>query len=116
MSPTPAHQQNDELQAQRDAIAAALSGGLVTDWAQRAYNDADIRRVIDALRALAPDDLLGRLRLGGFTLRPYVGEESLEIDQACSTCMYYEVHRRWCNLPELKLGVEPEWSCILWRV
>ena len=116
MSPAPARQQNDELQAQRDAIAAALSGGLATDWAQRAYCDADIHRVIDSLQALAPDDLLGRLRLGGFTLSPYVGEEDLEIDQACSSCMYYELHRRWCNLPELKLGVEPEWSCILWRV
>ena len=116
MSPLPEHQRNDDLQAQRDAIASALSGGLATDWAQRAYSDADIRRVVDALQALAPDDLLGRLRLGGFTLTPYVGEEDPEIDQACSSCMYYEVHRRWCNLPELKLGVEPEWSCILWRV
>ena len=87
MNPSPARQRNDELLAQRDAIAAALSGGLVTNWA-----------------------------LGGFMLRPYVGEEDPEIDQACSTCMYYELHRCWCNLPELKLGVEPEWSCILWRV
>ena len=82
-----------------------MSGGLVTDWAQRAYSDADIHRVIDSLQALALDDLLVCLCLGGFMLRPYVGEEDPEIDQACSTCMYYELHRRWCNLPELKLGV-----------
>lgn len=104
------------LQAQRDAIAAALAGGLATDWRQRAYTDAEVRRVVDALQALAPDDLAGRLRLAGFTLEPYVGDEDPEIEQACSTCMYYESHRRWCNLPELKLGVEPRWSCILWRV
>ena len=93
-----------------------MSGGLVTDWEQRAYSAADIRRVIDNLQALALDDLLGRLRLSGFRLRPYVGEGDPEIDQACSTRMYYELHRCWCNLPELKLGVEPEWSCVLWRV
>ena len=116
MNPSPARQRNDELLAQRDAIAAALSGGLVTNWAQRAYSDADIHRAIDNLQALALDDLLGRLRLGGAMLGPYAGEEDPEIDQACSTCMYYELHRCWCNLPELKLGVEPEWSCILWRV
>lgn len=104
------------LQGQREAIAAALQRGLVTDWQRRAYSDAEIRRVIDALQALAPDDLQGRLRLTGFTLIPYVGEEDPEIEQACSTCMYYESHRRYCNLPELKLGVEPEWSCILWRI
>ena len=116
ISPAAERQRNDELQAQRDAIASALGSGLATDWAQRAYCDADIRRVIDTLQALAPDDLLGRLRLGGFTLTPFAGDEDPEIDQACGTCMYYESHRRWCNLPELKLGVEPEWSCILWRV
>lgn len=104
------------LQAQREAIANALARGLGTDWQARAYSDAEIRRVVDALQALAPDDVEGRLRLGGFTLEPYVGDEDPEIEQSCRTCMYYESHRRYCNLPELKLGVEPDWSCILWRV
>ena len=104
------------LQAQRAAIAETLRRGLATDWQRRAYSDAEIRRVVDALQALAPDDVQGRLRLGGFTLEPYVGDEDAEIEQSCSTCMYFEAHRRWCNLPELKLSVEPEWSCILWRV
>lgn len=105
-----------ELAAQRAAILRALQGGLATAWAQRAYTDAQVRSVVDALQTLAADDLLGRLRIGGFTLVPYVGEEDPEIEQACSTCMYYETHSRYCNLPELKLGVEPDWSCILWRV
>jgi hypothetical protein len=105
-----------DLQAQRAAIADTLARGLATEWQQRAYNDAEIRRVVDALQALTPDDLAGRLRLGGFTLEPYVGDEDPEIEQSCSTCMYFESHRRWCNLPELKLGVEPEWCCVLWRV
>lgn len=104
------------LQAQREAIVDALAHGLATDWRQRAYSDADVRRVVDTLQALRPDDLLGRLRLAGFTLEPCVVEADPEIEQACGTCMYYESHRRYCNLPELKLGVEPEWSCILWRI
>lgn len=105
-----------DLQAQRAAIADMLARGLATEWRQRAYSDAEIRRVVDALQALAPDDLQRRLRLCGFMLAPYVGDEDPEIEQSCGTCMYYESHRRWCNLPELKLGVEPEWSCVLWRV
>jgi hypothetical protein len=104
------------LQVQRAAIAAALQRGLATDWRQRAYSDAEVRRLIDALQALAPNDVEGRLRLSGFTLAPYVGDEDPEIEQSCSTCMYFESHRRYCNLPELKLGVEPDWSCTLWRV
>jgi hypothetical protein len=26
------------------------------------------------------------------------------------------VHRRFCELPELMLPVEPQWSCRLWRI
>ena len=105
-----------ELDAQRRTIELALRSGLATDWRRRAYDDAEIRRAIEALQALAANDLPGRLRISGFTLEPYAGDEDPEIEQSCRTCMYYESHRRWCNLPELKLGVEPEWSCILWRV
>ncbi len=105
-----------ELEVERRAIEAALRSGLVTDWQHRAYDSADVLRVVDALQALAPDDIRGRLRVGGFTLAPYVGAEDPEIEQACSSCMYFELHRRWCNLPELKLAVEAEWSCVLWRV
>lgn len=105
-----------DLLYQREAAGDALRRGLITDWKQRAYSDADIRRAIEALQALKPDDVLGRLRVAGFTPEPYVGEEDPEIEQSCSTCMYYESHRRYCNLPELKLGVEPHWSCVLWRI
>ena len=104
------------LQAQRSAITAALKRGLATDWRHRAYSDEEIRRVVAALRDLAPDDLRGRLRIGGFSLGPFVGALNPEIEQSCRTCIYYEIHRRYCNLPELKLGVEANWSCILWRI
>lgn len=104
------------LEVQRQTIAAALSGGLATAWHSRAYEDADVRRVVAALHTLDADDVTGKIRLSGFTLQPYVNREAPEIEQACSTCMYYESHRRYCNLPELDLGVEPQWSCVLWRI
>jgi len=105
-----------ELSAQREAARSALAGGLQTLWQHRAYEDAEVRAAVAALQALAPDRLEDKLRLAGFTLQPYVGAEDPEIEQACRTCMYYEAHRKYCDLPELRLGVEPEWSCVLWRV
>ncbi len=106
----------DDLDQQRSAIGSELADGLQTDWQERAYTDAEIRRVVQALQALAADDLQGRLRIAGFTPTPYVAAEDPEIEQSCSTCMYYEAHRRYCALPELTMAVEPEWSCVLWRI
>jgi hypothetical protein len=106
----------DDLDIARMKVEAMLAAGPDTDWKQRAYTGADIQRVLAALSALAPDDVNGKLRVAGFTVKPYVGAEDPEIEQSCRTCMYYEAHRRYCALPELKLPVEPEWSCILWRI
>jgi len=105
-----------DLGVQREAVRAALIGGLQTRWRERAYEDADVRRTVAELQQVAADRLEDKLRIAGFTLEPYVGEEDPEIEQACRTCMYYEPHRKYCNLPELKLGVEPDWCCVLWRV
>ncbi len=27
----------------------------------------------------------------------------------CQECMYYLVHRKWCDLPELAVPVEADW-------
>lgn len=105
-----------ELEVQREAARRALLAGLETRWRERAYDDADVRRTVAELQGVGADRLEDRLRIAGFTLGPYVGADEPGIEQACRTCMYYESHRRYCNLPELKLGVEPEWSCVLWRV
>ncbi len=108
---------SDELLLrQRELIRRTLADGLQTAWRDRAYESADVRRTVDALQAIAPGQLEDKLRVAGFTLNAYVADEAPEIEQACRTCMYYEPHRRYCDLPELKLGVEPEWSCVLWRV
>jgi hypothetical protein len=104
------------LDEQRERIVRALRAGLVTNWKQRAETDADVRRVTDRLQSLAGRPLEDRLREAGITLHPYAVDAGEEIEQACRTCMYFESHNRYCNLPELKLGVEPDWSCVLWRI
>jgi len=97
----------------RDRIGARLAGGLKTEVEPRCDTQEDVHAVTDRLKALAPNDIDGRLVIGGFTDHPIVHEE---IEEACETCMYYLVHRRYCELPELDLPVEPQWSCRLWRI
>ncbi len=45
-----------------------------------------------------------------------MSDDDERVEHACRTCLYYEKHRRFCNLPELMLPVEPEWSCIVRRI
>ena len=104
--------------ASRARIVKLLSGGAINPpWTERALSQETFDATIRALQNLSPGDLVGKLVVGGFTLRPYVlaGDDS-GIEHSCMTCLYYERHRRFCNLPELMLPVEPEWSCIVWRI
>jgi len=102
--------------AQRERIAELLDGGLRTESAGRAYDDRQIAARLARLRSLAPVDLAGKLVAAGFTLEGFRDPADHDLSQACSTCMYYETHRRFCALPELMLPVEPAWSCVLWRI
>lgn len=101
----------DEAGLRRE-IAALLTGGIATEVFPRADTHELVLDLCARLRAAA-GDLRARLAVAGFTLRP-VDHEGTE--QACETCMYFLVHRRFCELPELALPVEPEWSCRLWRI
>jgi metal-dependent hydrolase (beta-lactamase superfamily II) len=96
----------------RDEIKALLSDGLETEVFPRADTHEQVQEVVARLQA-AKGDLKQRLIIGGFTLTPIEHEG---IEQICETCMYYKVHRRYCELPELEVPVEPEWSCRLWRI
>lgn len=103
----------------RDQAAALLEGGLQTGWRQRASGSEAVNAIVAELRTLLPDDIVGKLRVAGFSLQAFVAEEDVAdetISQACATCMYYELHRQFCALPELMLPVRPEWSCRLWRI
>ncbi len=98
----------------RSKLGQMMHGGLNTDSEDRAYTSERVNEVVWRLKKLAPDDWEQKLVIAGFTVTPY-GEID-EISQSCATCMYYLKHRKYCELPELDCPVEPEWSCILWRI
>lgn len=97
----------------RDEIAGLLAGGLKTEAFPRAGTSEAVNAIVARLRTEAGGDLRKKLVVAGFTDHVV---ESDGMEQACETCMYYHVHRRWCDLPELELPVEPDWSCRLWRI
>ena len=103
--------------ALRARIDGLLAGGLPTRSVERAYAADQVSATCRRLQALPVDDLESRLMLAGFLRQAYVDPTDPDgIEQACSTCMYFERHRGFCALPELMLPVEPQWSCILWRI
>lgn len=91
-------------------IAAKLREGLVTQMEPFPETEREFGQILDELREI-PSDLEQKLVIAGFSDRPYGPEQ-----QRCMECMYYLVHRRWCDLPELSVPVEPEWWCRLWRI
>ncbi len=95
----------------RKEIGALLADGLAVEVFPRADTHEEVLAIIARLHAA--HDLEQKLAIAGFTREPVVHDG---IEQACETCMYYLVHRRFCELPELNLPVEPEWSCRLWRI
>jgi hypothetical protein len=101
--------------ALRDKLENLLQQGLKTRSEERAYGDAAISAIVRELNSVRPDDHASKLIVAGFTNEPYVAGVD-DIAQACETCMYYAVHRRFCDFPELRIPVQPQWSCRLWRI
>lgn len=97
---------------ERQKIADFLASGLETEVFPRADTHDEVLAIIARLRA-SGGDLKSKLVIGGFTDHPV---EHGGLEQPCETCMYYLVHRRYCELPELDCPVEPQWSCRLWRI
>ncbi len=110
MSETESAARDDAL---REEIAARLKAGLETEAWPRAETSEMVNEVVARLREEAGDDLTAKLVIAGVTDHTVEAEE---IEQPCETCMYYLVHRRFCELPELMIPVAPEWSCRLWRI
>ena len=92
-------------------IADMLAAGLKTEVEPFPETDKEFGDILLKLRQLDPGDLEGKLVIGGFVDHPYGPDK-----QRCMECMYYLVHRKWCDLPELAVPVEPEWWCRLWRI
>lgn len=95
----------------RIEIRSLLASGLATEVFPRADTHEDVLRITSQLQAAG--DLESKLRIGGFTAYPVAHND---ISQVCETCMYYKVHRKYCELPELNVPVDPDWSCRLWRI
>jgi hypothetical protein len=100
----------------RARLADLLQRGLETRWQDRADTSEKVDAVTHELQQIRHDDYAAKLRVAGFTLRPWSSEAIPGIVQDCATCVRYERNRRYCNLPELAIPVEPEWSCVLWRL
>jgi hypothetical protein len=92
-------------------IAQLLRDGLVTQTEPFPETDKEFAAILVELRETARDDLRQKLVIAGFTDKPYGPDQ-----QRCMECMYFLVHRKWCDLPELAVPVEPEWWCRLWRI
>ena len=97
----------------RATIAEMLASGLETEVWPRAGTSEEVNEIVARLQVEAGDDLEKKLIVAGFTDHTI---EADEIEQPCETCMYYKVHAKFCELPELMVPVEPEWSCRLWRI
>jgi hypothetical protein len=92
-------------------ISDMLAAGLKTQVEPFPETDKEFADILVKLRQLNPADLQGKLVISGFVDHPYGPDR-----QRCMECMYYLVHRRWCDLPELAVPVEPDWWCRLWRI
>jgi len=99
---------NPEL---RKVIADLLASSLQTQVEPFPPTEKEFADITNELRALEPDDVTGKLVVGGFMDHPY-GPDNWR----CADCIYYLANRRWCDLPELAVPVEPDWYCRLWRM
>lgn len=88
-----------------------LNNGLKTKVEPFPETNLEFSKILDDLRVLEPNELEAKLEESGWLLQPY-GEDEMR----CQECMYFLVHKRWCDLPELNLPAEPEWYCRLWRI
>lgn len=105
---TPADASHDILM---QMIEDQFANGLKTQVEPFPETDREFGKLLDELRPLSADQLREKLDVSGWLLEPY-GEDQMR----CQECMYYLVHKRWCDLPELDLPAKPEWWCRLWRI
>jgi hypothetical protein len=92
-------------------IQDMFADGLVTQVEPFPETDREFSRLLDVLRPLDADALREKLVVSGWLLEPY-GPDQMR----CQECMYFLVHKRWCDLPELNLPAKADWWCRLWRI
>lgn len=92
-------------------IEDEFKAGLTTIVEPFPETDKQFFALLDQIRKLDPDQLREKLIQSGWLLTPWGPDE-----MRCQECMYFLVHKRWCDLPELALPAEPDWYCRLWRI
>lgn len=92
-------------------IADLLASGLETQVEPFPPTEKEFGEIVNQLRSLPAGDLKEKLIVSGFMDHPY-GPENWR----CADCVYYLANRKWCDLPELAVPVEPDWYCRLWRM
>jgi hypothetical protein len=92
-------------------IGELLESGIETIVEPFPETEKEFLEIVGQLRRLDPTDLEGKLVISGFLNKPY-GPDKLR----CMECINFLVNRKWCDLPELAVPVEPEWYCRLWRI
>jgi hypothetical protein len=92
-------------------IEERLDKGLLTQTEPFPKTEKEFAEILDQLRALGDDDVESCLVVSGFVNHPYGPEQ-----QRCQECIYYLVHRKWCDIPEVSLPCKPDWWCRLWRI
>lgn len=93
----------------RDHIGKLMSQGLETQVEPFPETTKEFDDILSVIRAIPFEKLEERLIVSGFINHPVE-------DQSCENCIYYLAHRKYCDLPELALPVEPHWWCRLWRI
>lgn len=101
---------NEENELRRK-IEQLLSNGLKTQTEPFPETEKEFTQLLVQLRELPADDLTAKLVVSGFADKPF-GPDQMR----CQECMYYLIHRKWCDLPELAVPVEADWYCRLWRI
>ena len=92
-------------------MADLMEAGLKTQTEPVPETEREFAGILDELRKLDPNDIKAKLVISGFVDHPYGPDK-----QRWMECMYYLVHREWCDLPELAVPVKADWWCRLWRI
>jgi hypothetical protein len=92
-------------------IEDMFAEGLVTEVEPFPETDKEFSKLLDVLRPLDANALREKLVISGWLLEPF-GPDQMR----CQECMYFLVHKRWCDLPELNLPAKADWWCRLWRI
>ena len=102
---------SDKQRALLLQMADLMKSGLKTQTEPFPETEREFAAILDELRELDPNDLKAKMVISGFVDHPFGPDK-----QRCMECMYFLVHREWCDLPELAVPVKADWWCRLWRI